>query len=106
MARSDGIDNMSFSELAALEARIGKLKTEKQGAERAELKAKLTAMAKAAGFEISELFGDGRRRGKGSVAANTRDKNGNTWTGRGRPPRWLTAALKARGVKKEDFLIK
>ncbi|MFZ8371339.1 H-NS family nucleoid-associated regulatory protein, partial [Staphylococcus aureus] len=29
----------------------------------------------------------------------------NTWTGRGRMPRWMVAATKKRGVKKEDFLI-
>ena len=105
MARSDGVDNMSFSELTALEARIGKLKAEKQSSERAELKAKLSAMAKEAGFTLDELFGDGRRRGKGTVAVKYRDKNGNTWTGRGRMPRWMTAALKTRGAKREDFEV-
>jgi DNA-binding protein H-NS len=29
----------------------------------------------------------------------------NTWTGRGRPPRWLAAAMKGGKAKKEDFLI-
>ena len=106
MARNGSVDDMNFAELSELEARIGKLKTEKQSTERAELKAKLTAMAKEAGFDIQDLFGkDGRRRGKGSVAAKYRDKAGNTWTGRGRQPRWMTAALKTRGVKKDDFLI-
>lgn len=106
MARNNGVDNMSLSELTALEARIAKLKAEKQGAEKAELKAKIAAMAKEAGFTMDELFGDGRRRGKGSVAVKYRDKDGNTWTGRGRQPRWLVAALKTRGVKLDDFLIK
>lgn len=32
-------------------------------------------------------------------------KRGDTWTGRGRTPRWM-AALIAEGKKKEDFLIK
>ena len=30
---------------------------------------------------------------------------GNTWTGRGRMPRWLTAATKGGKAKKEDFLL-
>lgn len=30
----------------------------------------------------------------------------NTWTGRGRMPRWMTAATKGGKAKKEDFLIK
>ena len=107
MARSDGVDNMSFSELAALEARIGKLKTEKQNTERQAVRDKIIAMAKEAGFDAHELFGKGGRGGRGGkIAPKYRDKDGNTWTGRGRPPRWLSAALKQRGVKKDDFLIK
>jgi DNA-binding protein H-NS len=34
-----------------------------------------------------------------------RDRQGNTWAGRGAKPRWLVAALK-KGKKVEDFLIK
>lgn len=32
-------------------------------------------------------------------------KTGETWAGRGKPPRWMVAEIKA-GKKKEDFLIK
>ena len=38
------------------------------------------------------------------VAPKYRDKSGNTWSGRGAQPRWMTAAIKA-GAKREDFLI-
>src|SRR6476619_4669623 len=95
MARSKNIENMSFAELGAMEARIARAKIEKQGAERTALREKLTAMAKEAGFDIRELF-DGRRGSgkRGKVAVKYRDKAGNTWTGRGRMPRWLTAATK------------
>jgi DNA-binding protein H-NS len=104
MARSKNIENMSFAELAAMQARIERAKIEKQGAERAALREKLTAMAKEAGFEIRELFnGHGGKRGK--VAVKYRDKTGNTWTGRGRMPRWLTAATKGGKAKKEEFLV-
>jgi DNA-binding protein H-NS len=104
MARSKNIENMSVAELAAMEARIARAKIEKQGAERTALREKLTAMAKDAGFDIRELF-DGRAGKRGKVAVKYRDKNGNTWTGRGRMPRWLTAAMKGGKAKKEDFLI-
>lgn len=33
-----------------------------------------------------------------------RDKQGNTWSGRGQAPRWLVAAEKT-GKKREEFLI-
>jgi DNA-binding protein H-NS len=49
----------------------------------------------------------GRAKGKGTIAIKYRDpKNpGNTWTGRGRMPRWMTAATKGNKAKKEDFLV-
>ena len=67
MARSKNIENMSVAELAAMEARIARAKSEKQGAERTALREKLTAMAKDAGFDIRELF-DGRAGKRGKVA--------------------------------------
>ncbi len=39
------------------------------------------------------------------VKPKYRNKKGETWAGRGKPPRWMAAELKA-GKKKEDFLIK
>jgi DNA-binding protein H-NS len=106
MARSKNIENMSFAELTAMQARIERVKVDKQHSERTELRHKLTDMAKQHGFDIHELFGRGRK-GKGSVAIKYRDPNNsaNTWTGRGRPPRWLAAATKGGKVKREDFLI-
>jgi DNA-binding protein H-NS len=104
MARSKNIENMSFAELAAMQARIERAKIEKQGAERAALKQKMADMAKEHGFDLRDLF-DSRRKGKGTVAVKYRDASGNTWTGRGRMPRWMTAATKGGKAKKEDFLI-
>ena len=102
MARSKNIENMSFAELAAMQARIERAKTEKQSSERAALKEKLADMAKKAGFDLRELF-DGRK-GKGTVAVKYRDGTGNTWTGRGRMPRWMTAANEGREGEERGFL--
>lgn len=41
----------------------------------------------------------------GAVAAKYRGPNGETWSGRGLTPRWLTALL-SEGKAKEDFVIK
>ncbi len=38
------------------------------------------------------------------AAIKYRDKSGNTWTGRGRTPRWLQAHLDS-GKKVEDFAV-
>src|SRR5215510_10478746 len=96
MARTKSLENMSATELAAMEARIERIKIEKQNAERAALREKIAKMAKDAGFDINELF-DGRRGKRSKVAVKYRDPNKpeNTWTGRGRMPRWLAAATKS-----------
>jgi DNA-binding protein H-NS len=108
MARSKNIENMSFAELTAMQTRIERAKVERQSAERAALKQKMADMAKNAGFDMRELF-DGRmgkgKRGKVAVKYRDPSNSANTWTGRGRMPRWMTAATKGGKAKKEDFLI-
>jgi DNA-binding protein H-NS len=107
MARSKNLGSMSFAELSEMQTRIERMKIEKQNAERVALRQKLTDLAKQHGFDIHELIGNGRKgKGKGSVAVKYRDSAGNTWTGRGRMPRWMTAATKGGKAKKEDFLVK
>lgn len=107
MARPSDLEKMSFADLNKIEAQIARLKVEKQEAERTALREKVVAMVKAQGFEVSDLFGRGGRKGKGTVAAKYRDPGNpqNTWTGRGRMPRWMAAATKGGKAKKEDFLI-
>ena len=104
MAKINGLDKMSYAELADMESRIERLKGEKQRTERSVLRQRLVDIAKEHGFDIHDLFGKGR---KGTVAVKYRDpKNAaNTWTGRGRMPRWMVAATKGGKTRKEDFLI-
>jgi DNA-binding protein H-NS len=106
MARPSNLERMSYAELSKLEVEIARLKAEKQSEEHAALREKMAAMAREHGFDVGELF-DKRRKGKGSVAAKYRDPKNpeNTWTGRGRMPRWMVAATKGSKAKKEDFLI-
>ena len=49
---------------------------------------------------VSKLSGPSRR----PVSAKFTDGNGNSWSGRGLKPRWLTAAL-SDGKKLEDFAV-
>lgn len=106
MARATSLESMSYADLSQMQARIERLKAQKQNAERDELRQRIVAMVKEHGFEISDLFGRGRK-GKGIVAVKYRDPQNpqNTWTGRGRMPRWLAAATKGGKAKKEDFLV-
>jgi DNA-binding protein H-NS len=106
MARTTSLENMSYADLSQMQTQIERLKAVKQNTERDELRQRVLAMVKEHGFEISDLFGKGRK-AKGTVAVKYRDPQNpqNTWTGRGRMPLWLAAATKGSKVKKEDFLV-
>ena len=107
MPRMNGLEKKSYAQLAELRLRIDRLMLQKQNSERAALRERMTAMAREHGFDLRELF-DGRRKGKvGGVAVKYRDPKNpeNTWTGRGRTPRWLVAALKGGKARKDDFLV-
>jgi len=55
--------------------------------------------------QVGRIAVYGRKSLKGrKVAPKYRDKAGNTWSGRGAQPRWMTAAISA-GAKRDDFLI-
>jgi DNA-binding protein H-NS len=88
----------------------------------ATVRGKITKFAKAEGYTLEELFGTpsaargsangskpGPRAGRklGKVAPKYRNPANpkETWTGRGKQPRWM-AALVAKGKKPDDFLIK
>lgn len=106
MARTSGLEKLSHGELVQLRSDIDRLIAEKQAAEREALKQKLAEVARAQGFSLEEVVGKGPR-GKGSVPIKYRDPKNpqNTWTGRGRTPRWLVAATKGGRAKIDDFLI-
>lgn len=106
MARPTDLERMTYAELKEMETRIGRLMVQKRDQERAALKDKITALAREHGFDVRELVGPGKGR-NGSVAVKYRDPQNpeNTWTGRGRMPRWMAAATKGGKVKKDDFLI-
>jgi len=73
-----------------------------------KLRDKLVALAKAEGFTIEELFG-GRLAGrKTRRPAKAKYRNpadhAQVWSGRGKRPRWFSAAL-AAGKKEKDLAI-
>ena len=92
----------------------------------AAVRRKIAALAKAEGYTVAELFGGagaagatgragraprkasatkGRKLGKVAPKYRNPAKPSETWTGRGKQPRWM-AAETAKGRKAEDFLIK
>ena len=85
---------------------------------------KVTALARAEGYTLEELFGTGgrsatatrtprktavrrTRKSSGKVAPKYRNpaNSTETWTGRGKQPRWL-AAETGKGRKLDEFLIR
>jgi DNA-binding protein H-NS len=108
VAKNSVPENMSYAELMELGAKVERLMKEKKKESRAELRQQMTKLAKAQGTSLEDLLGGrGKGRAKGSVAIKYRDANNpaNTWTGRGRTPRWMVAAMKGGKAKKEDFLV-
>jgi len=107
MPRNRAPENMSFTELAKLRGRLDQLILNRKNEAKAGLREKMAKLAREEGLRLDEVLGEGGRgrRRKGSVPIKYRDNKGNTWTGRGRMPRWMVAATKGGKTKKEDFLI-
>lgn len=85
----------------ATELRAGKLEEA-----RAQLEAEFAERAAALGLD-PRLVKVAKRRGTpkgGKVAAKYRGPNGETWSGRGRAPRWL-ADLEAKGQKRDRYAV-
>lgn len=116
MKKSPAFDlsQLSYKQLVDLETRIADLKSEKRREEQDVLRDKLRKMAESAGFRLDTLFKTprgGRRpsvdHGNSNVPVKYRDPKDptNTWSGRGRPARWLAAYMKA-GHKREEYLVR
>jgi DNA-binding protein H-NS len=103
---SVNVDKMSLKELLDLEIRVKKAIATVRERERAEAKQELAALAERRGFSVNELFGSGRGTKGTKVAVKYRNKDNptETWTGRGRQPKWLAALLK-KGHKIQDFAV-
>lgn len=103
------LDRMSYAELKAIAPMVAMRITEREKAEREAVKAELKEMAKAKGFDLADLFGDGGKPVKEKKTVPPKYRNPadatQTWTGRGRKPRWIVDAL-ASGGTLDDFLIR
>lgn len=103
------IENLSQSQLDEL---IDKARARKEILHKEEINAvreELAAIAQSKGYTIEELFGKPRRtatkRGKVPPKFRNPDDYTQTWTGRGKRPRWFQAALDA-GKDPDSLLIR
>lgn len=103
------IDSMTLQELKKLQKDVQRAIDSCAARQKAAAMAELEARAKELGFSLAELTGSASAKGKtrAPIAPKYRNpKNSSeTWTGRGRKPRWITVALTTVGAKLEDFAI-
>lgn len=104
VARND-LDGLSYKQLMDLRDRVDKALSSKRDDEKADAKAALAELAEKRGFSLDELMGARRAKGnKVAVKYVNPDNRSETWTGRGRTPRWLAAKL-SKGAKREHFEV-
>lgn len=103
------IDKLSYNQLIELKDTIEATIAQRRADEQAALKEKMAEMAAEAGFDLEDVL-PAKRGGKGKKGGTVAPKYRNpkdtsqTWTGRGRQPKWLVAELE-KGRKLESFLI-
>ena len=102
---------MSYDELLAVRTRVDQEITGRGPGELEALKEKLVLIANAQGLSLADLFGqppkpDKKQRKKREMKIKYRnpDNPGETWTGIGKPKKWLQDKLDA-GATLENFVI-
>lgn len=100
------LDNLSLKELKELHGQVGKAIANFEDRRKKEALSEIEETARKLGYSLSELTGISVVRKRAPAVAkyaNPADKS-DTWSGRGRKPRWMEAALKA-GKSPEDLMI-
>ena len=104
------ISKLSVEELKRLQVEAEALIVSKKDQAIEDAYDQIVAIADGLGFSIEELLelGEQKRKKTTRKAVEPRYRNKNnpadTWTGRGKQPRWLVAELE-KGAKLADFLI-
>ncbi len=108
MAKVD-LSDYNLSELKGLYTEIEKEIKTRQQQEVTKAREQILAIAQGLGISVGELLANGGTKSKGSgkkVEAQYRNPadNAQTWTGRGRQPKWIAEGL-AGGKSLDDFRI-
>lgn len=100
------LHDLSLKELKDLQAQVAKAVASFEDRTKKAALAELEEMARARGYTLAELTGTAVVRKRAPAVpkyANPADAS-DTWSGRGRKPRWFEAALKS-GKRPEDLAI-
>ena len=101
------VERLSLKELLSLAVKVKRALAIARERERTEVKKQIEELARESGFTLDELFGQGRSTLKGRKVAPkyvNPENRSETWSGRGRKPKWLVAKVK-KGAKIEQFAI-
>jgi DNA-binding protein H-NS len=100
------INNLSLKELKDLQSQVAKAISSFEDRKRKEAIAELEEIARSKGFSLSDLAGLPVSRKRSPAVAKYANPNddSDTWSGRGRKPRWFNDAL-AAGKSPEDMSI-
>lgn len=110
---STDLSHLSVAELERVISQAKSLVETKQVDAIKEGYAQIEKIARDLNMTLEELIAAGREKGARTKSASRKpvearyrnpQNTSETWTGRGKPPRWLAAKM-ATGAKKEDFLI-
>lgn len=97
---------LSLKELKELQSQVAKAIAGFEDRKKKEALAELEEKARALGFSLAELTGIAvtRKRAPATAKYANPANASDTWSGRGRKPRWFDAALKS-GKKPDDMAI-
>ena len=98
------VNALSKEELLKLKNDIEKALKTLDTRRKAEAKKAADDAARKFGFSLDELVEDGAKGGKGVPRYANPEDPAQTWTGRGRKPRWVEAALKS-GKSLDDLAL-
>ncbi len=89
------IEDKSIEELIALQTKINGLIQKKQKQKKAELRKQFKELAEKAGMSVEEVlnFKSSGRSEKKTKAPAKYIKGGDSWSGRGRKPAWVTELI-------------
>lgn len=104
------MNELSVAELKSLQQEAENLIASKKEQEIQDAYKKVVEIAKSLDLTIEQLLEQGAQKRKSTTRKSVEPRYRNTsnpketWTGRGKQPRWLVAQLE-QGTKLEDFLI-
>ncbi|MGP1664723.1 MAG: H-NS histone family protein [Rhodanobacter sp.] len=102
------IKNLNHNQLNELIGKAQTRQTELRKEKVVKLREKIHALIKAEGYSFEDIFGQGRAKSRRTGPVPPKYRNpadpAQTWSGRGKRPRWYNDALKA-GKKEKDLAI-